>query len=667
MPEGAENQVVGRAMRILLERTARTAGADLFKAMARAIAEALGTRYGLVSELVDPAAQTIRTLAVWNGEGYSDNFEYSLRGTPCANVVAGEACHYPCGVATRFPDDTMLGTMGIQSYLGLPIGRETPVLGIVVAMHDKPTAPTPELEAVLHLFADRAAVELERMRFEADLRRSEARYRQIVSTCIEGVWMIDANATTTFVNHQMAAMLGYTETEMLGRSLYDFTDASGRALAEAGIARRAIGVAEHHEFRFVHREGRDVWTVVAANPLVDDAGVYTGALALVTDVTEKRRLSAAAARTQKLESLGVLAGGVAHDFNNLLVGILGNAELALRESPTPRSVLLDIRSSALAAAGLTRQLLAFAGKGTFVMATVELNALIAEMPMLLSAAVSKKTALRFVPTSDLSMVEADAGQLNQVVMNLIINASEALGERPGTVTVTTSIVNADRDYLDRLFLDASLEPGEYVRLEVADDGCGMDAATKAKIFDPFFTTKFAGRGLGLAALLGVLRSHRGAVCVDSEVGTGTTFTVLLPRASSVHAAPPSAPSRDEPLTGRVILVADDEPAIRTLLSHLLQAEGATVLLAVDGLDALATFRAHASEIDLALLDLTMPGLSGEEVFRELRVARPDLNILLTSGHADDDIAARLGGPTGFLPKPWTTPALFAEIRRALER
>ncbi|HSO36489.1 MAG TPA: PAS domain S-box protein, partial [Labilithrix sp.] len=299
-----ENELVARATRIMLERTARTVGAEFFRALARGLAETLGTRLGFVGELVDPATQIIQTLALWNGDGYAANFAYSLIGTPCAGVIGGEFCHYPKKVAERFPDDKMLIDMGIESYVGLPIiGGQGRAIGLLAALHDAETVPAPELTSVLALFADRAAAELERVRFEAELARSEARYRQIVSSCIEGVWVIDAGAATTFVNRQMATMLGYSEAEMLGRPLSAFMDAAGKAVADAQLAQRASGVAELHEFRFLHKQGHDVWALVAANPLFDEAGAYAGALALATDVTDRRRLDAAAQQTQRLESL----------------------------------------------------------------------------------------------------------------------------------------------------------------------------------------------------------------------------------------------------------------------------------------------------------------------------------------------------------------------------
>ncbi len=665
-----ESVRVARATRILLERTARTAGTEFFRALARGLAETLGTRFGIVGELVDPSAGLIRTLAVWRGDGYASDFHYPLSGTPCEKVKAGELCHYRSGVASLFPEDTMLAELGIQSYLGLAIvSPEGRPLGLVSALHDQETPPAADLASVLNLFADRAGVELLRMRFEAELARSEARYRQIVSNCIQGVWTVDAAGITTFVSTRMAAMLGYSEAEMIGRPLFDFMDAAARAQCERNLARWQEGIEENHESRLIHKQGHEVWTLMATSPR-HEAGVYAGALTLVSDITGKHALEEREQETRRLESLGALAGGVAHDFNNLLVSMLANAESALgaTDGTSVQPALVNIRTAALRAAELIRQLLAFSGKGREFVSRVDLNVVTAEMALLLSSVVSKKTQLRLAPSAEEAVVHADAGQISQVVMNLIINASESLGDRPGTVTVSTGRRHLDHDFLRRAHAD-SLPAGDYVYLEVKDDGCGMNAELQAKIFEPFFTTKFTGRGLGLSAVRGVVRGHDGAILVRSGVGEGTTITVLLPRAGEPALVTPVPAPKESPAPRPrgLILVVDDEAPIRSLVGRLLEADGYAVVGASDGLDALEKFRARSAEIDLVLLDMSMPGLSGDQVLDQMRRVDPDVRVVLSSGYAEEQTLARFAGKNlaGFLHKPWTLDELARTIRCAL--
>lgn len=505
------------------------------------------------------------------------------------------------------------------------------------------------------------------------LRTSENQYRQIVTTCLEGVWMIDATGSTTYVNAQLGAMLGYTVDEMMGQSMYAFMDDRARALATANMDRRKRGIAERHEFRWIHKDGHDVWTVMATNPLLDERGEFVGAVALLTDITERRGLELKIQQAQKLESLGVLAGGIAHDFNNLLVGILGNVGLAQMDLPVESPAapaLQDIQTAALRAADLTKQMLAYSGKGRFVVQRLSLNRLLDETTHLLSTVISKRAALRFNFAKDLPDVEADASQLRQVVMNLITNASDSLGEDSGVINVSTGVVYADKSYLSTMYLDEALREGDYVYLEVSDSGMGMSADTQSKIFDPFYTTKFPGRGLGLAAVLGILRGHRGAIKVYSEVGKGSSFKILLPCADQAGATPdPTAAPRPEqtPRAAATILVADDEPAVRNVARRVLEKLGFQVITADDGRAAIDLFVRHQAAVSAVLLDMTMPGPSGEDVFRELRRVKPDVRVVLTSGYNEQDATSRFVGKglAGFLQKPWRPADLEAAMSRAI--
>ncbi len=386
---------------------------------------------------------------------------------------------------------------------------------------------------------------------------------------------------------------------------------------------------------------------------------------------ENRRIEAQMLHVQKLESLGVLAGGIAHDFNNILTVVLGNADLALMQLPPTspaRENIVRINQAAGKAAELARQMLAYSGKGHFVTERLNLNTLVREMLQMLDVSISKKACLCFNFSDDLPDIRADATQLRQVIMNLVINASEAIGDRCGRITLTSGVKECDREYLSRVWIAEQLDEGSYVVLEVSDTGCGMDEETVARIFEPFFTTKFTGRGLGMAVTLGIIRGHRGAITVDSEPGKGTTFRILLPACRRDAVTTASSPLRRRKRGGNgTVLLVDDEETIRTVGASMLSLLGFRVLVAGDGCDAVELYREKGAEIDCVLLDLTMPRMDGEQTFRELRGIDPGIRVVMCSGYSSQDIAARFesGDLAGFIQKPYKLDDLERAIQDAL--
>jgi len=662
-------------MQRLLYLISSTGGEDHYRALARGIAEYLGVVYGLVGHVVPGQEHTMRILAVWKDGEYLPGFDYDLKGTPCEAVLERGFCHLPSGVAAQFPGDVMLTTMGIQSYLGFRVAtRRGGPTGIVIGLHTQATSHLPdEIETVLNLLAHRAGVEFEHDAGRAALAASEAQYRRIVESCLEGVWLLDNAGNTSFVNAAMAEMLGYSSHEMLGLPLFAFMDEAAQRVATRNLERRRGGLSERHEFRLRHRSGKDVWTIMATTPILDAAGAYAGAQAVVTDLTERRRLEARVLQAQKLESLGVLAGGVAHDFNNMLVGILGNVDFVLQSAApgTPAEAALgDIRDAGLRLAELTRQMLAYSGRGRFITQRVNLNTILEELTQLVFSAISKKAQLQFDLAPAGTEIEADATQIRQVVVNLVTNASDALDGKDGTITIATSVVYADRAYQESAFLEQPIAEGSYVVLEVTDTGTGMDANTREKIFDPFFSTKFAGRGLGLAAVLGILRGHSGTVRVQSELGQGTCFRLLLPQALPQSADIEAPPPQSSRLQGsEVVLVADDDPGVRKVAVRLLSQAGFEVLQACDGHEAVSVIDREAARISLVLLDLTMPGRNGAEVLQHIRATNPELRVVLSSGYDEHEAASQLvsSGLAGFLPKPWRPTDLLTAVSSALDR
>lgn len=373
------------------------------------------------------------------------------------------------------------------------------------------------------------------------------------------------------------------------------------------------------------------------------------------------------AKAQRLEGMEVLAGGIAHDFNNLLVGIMGNASMALSELPATsevRSMIAGIERAALAAAELTRQMLAYAGKGRFVVEVADLSVLVSDTEELLRASTNENASIRFDVSAEPLLVRMDATQIQQILMNLVMNASEALDGAPGSISVATGRTNIESEYVTSLEYNQQLQPGAYAFLEVTDSGSGMDSETKARIFDPFFSTKFAGRGLGLAASLGIARGHNGAVRVYSELEQGTSIKLFLPLSQdtnvreNVQQTPPKVRA-----VLRRLLVADDNDAVRQVARRALNRAGYDVVTAADGLEALKLFQTHSGEVDAVLLDMTMPNMNGEETCRQLRQLDPTIPIVMMSGYNEQEVIRKLSGRglAGFLQKPFMPASLVQKI------
>ena len=373
---------------------------------------------------------------------------------------------------------------------------------------------------------------------------------------------------------------------------------------------------------------------------------------------------------QKRESLGVLAGGIAHDFNNLLAAMLGNLNLAQAELPAtdPAQPNLETLEQLIhRATDLTGQMLAYSGKGHFIVRAVDLNLMLQEMTNLMAVAIPKNVSLQYLLAAPLPPIKADPAQLQQLVMNLLTNASDAIGDRPGTIQFHTEQVVADLGYLDQLAFGDKLRPGPYVTLAVKDTGCGIDPDALGRIFEPFFTTKAKGRGLGLAATLGILRGHQAGMMIQSQMGVGTTFRLLFP--AWACAGPmdpvPSDPGR-KPLPRALVLVVDDEEPVRNATRDMLKSLGMETLTAVDGQDGVEQVLQHP-DLQLVLMDLTMPRMDGREAVLNLQRLRPALPVILVSGYNEQDSLKQSlsGGLAGFLKKPYSLETLRAMVGEAL--
>ncbi|MEI6349496.1 MAG: response regulator [Verrucomicrobiota bacterium] len=377
---------------------------------------------------------------------------------------------------------------------------------------------------------------------------------------------------------------------------------------------------------------------------------------------------------QKLESLGVLAGGIAHDFNNLLTAILGNAQMAKIQlmrtggAKQLQQYMVEIERTSMQAADLCKQMLAYSGQGKIEVRMLNLNQVIRDMSQLLRISVSKKVQLSFNLAHVLPMVHGDISQMRQVFMNLIINASEAISDREGFIWVSTGVVHGAKRLFRGTTVTGQPEERDYVFVEIADTGCGMSDETKARMFDPFFTTKFTGRGLGLAAVLGIIRSHGGTLELETRETEGTTFTLLFPCADA--AAEPHR--EDEPQvmshwSGEgLILVVDDEESVRTLTTRMLESFQFHVITACDGRDGVDKFHTHADAITAVLLDVTMPSMSGLEVLERIRTIRPHVPVIFMSGYMREGELRTLDTATDFLQKPFKLEDLQGKLRKMID-
>ncbi|WP_404421637.1 PAS domain-containing protein [Nibricoccus sp. IMCC34717] len=513
-----------------------------------------------------------------------------------------------------------------------------------------------------------------RKRIEQALVRSQALLEQTQAAAGMGGWEYDARASAFFWTRQVFLIHDLEpegEQVSLTRAL-SFCDSDDREKLRSAIDRAAeSGESFDLEVR-LHTATREAWVRYIGRAEQSGQGAFR-VYGSVQDITQRHtaedervKIQTKMLEAQKLESLGVLAGGIAHDFNNILTVIMGSASLAREDPEMVNESLEHIQTAANRAADLCRQMLAYAGKSRFSLEIHDLNEIVRDTVELLKLSIRKTAELEFSLHPTVLSVEADSSQLRQVIMNLVINASDAIGDKAGKIRVATYPIDITRERLLEARIGQEAPEGKYLALEIMDNGSGMTPETMNRIFDPFFTTKFTGRGLGLAAVLGIVRAHRGAFLVRSSVGQGSVFTMLIPLSLAtppVREGPPA--QRNVPLmrADGKILVVDDEPEVRKIAGAILEKQGYTIALASDGYEALALALAHGMQFKCVLLDLTMPGLDGPSTFRELRALNRSVPILVMSGFSEADARKQLSvdARASFLPKPFTNDDLLQRV------
>ncbi|HWA75429.1 MAG TPA: response regulator [Polyangiaceae bacterium] len=550
------------------------------------------------------------------------------------------------------------------------IGEETAVAALQAGADDfvvkgRLARLAPAIERSMRESAERSA----RRRAERALRASEERYRRIVETTNEGIVLTSREGIVRFANARIAGMLGVEAESLPGCSLLDFVHDESRELARQCLLEQEF--SGQIEARFLRSNGEDLWALVDSAPIKDGSELSVGSLVMIMDVSQRKRLEDQLRQAQKMEAVGKLAGGVAHDFNNLLSVILSYSGLILA-GLTPGDPLLsdlqEIKKAGDRATELTRQLLAFSRQQVVTPRALDLNQIVLGMEKMLRRLLGEDLTLSLLLDRQLSRISADPGQIEQIVMNLVVNARDAMPSG-GQVTIETVDV-----YLDAAYATAhhDVTPGPYVMLAITDTGMGMDSETQQRIFEPFFTTKERGKGtgLGLSTVFGIVKQSRGHIWVYSEAQRGTTFKVYFPRSDAretqTGSAPPAAPAT---LFGtETILLVEDEEQVRVAICAVLRRHGYNVIEAHNGGEAFLICEQYTAKIHLLLTDVVMPRMSGRELSERLAPMRPGMKVLYISGYTQNAIVHHgiLDSDVEFVPKPFTPESLAQRVRSVLD-
>lgn len=510
----------------------------------------------------------------------------------------------------------------------------------------------------------------ERKRVEVDLLDSEERYRDLVENALDMIYTHDMDGNFLSVNKAAENITGYSREETLTLNLAQSVAPEFLATARQMIAAKLVGnEVAPYELEIVAKDGHRV--VVEVNTrIIYENGSPVRVQGIARDISERKHLEDQSRQSRKMAAIGVLAGGIAHDFNNLLTVINGYSDLTLKkmsiEDPL-RHNIEEVKHAGDRAAVLTGQLLVFSRKQVLKPSVHNLSTAILNIEKMLRRIIKESIEFRLVLDPNLGNIKADRGQIEQVIMNLAINARDAMPDG-GTLTIETQNVYLDEDYVSQ---HIEIEPGPFVKMTVTDSGDGMDEETQQRVFEPFFTTKDLGRGtgLGLSTVYGIVKQSGGDIMVYSEVGHGTTFKIYLPRVNEAIQKTKSAGKSEEILSGKeTILLVEDEEIVRSLVSTILTGRGYNVLVAVSGRAALSLCETFSEPIHMLLTDVIMPKMGGSELKEQIVKLRPDIKVLFMSGYTDDAISHRgiLDDDTAFIEKPFTPDGLARKIRQTLE-
>jgi len=494
------------------------------------------------------------------------------------------------------------------------------------------------------------------------------RLRTIFDGMFDGVWLIGSDSRTTYVNEAMAGLLGTTADAMHGHPITEYVSEEFQATAEAMIGRQPMSRAERVDVRFLRADGADLWTLVAASPIVNADGSYVGSMLNVSDVTGKRAAQNQALQNQKLEAIGAFAAGISHDFNNLLTSIRGYTELAHAELPEGgiRADLDQVIASADRAQAITGRLLAFTRGQALQPVVIDPGRVLLDMLPMLRSLLSEDIDVVLNVEPGRTWVRIDPVALDQVLVNLAVNAEDAM-HNGGTLTISMDEIEGQPPEA----LGGGEARGPSVRIQVADSGAGMDETTLTRLFDPFFTTKDLGKGtgLGLSTVFGLVGQSGGSINVESAVGQGSAFTILLPKVAIGSVNDPEPEQWVSDVGTGVVLMVEDEPSVREFARRVLDRAGHTLVVATNGDEALQAAADWEGSIDVLLTDIVMPGMHGQILAATLLKVRPDIRVVFMSGYAEDSIPPldRLATPAAFLAKPFSSATLTEAVAREIAR
>ena len=647
-----------------------------FNALARYLAECLNMNFVCIDTL-EGDGLTARTLAVWNDGHFEDNEVYSLKDTPCGEVIGKDVCCFPASVCQLFPRDQVLQNLRAESYIGVTLwdytGRPN---GLIAIIGQRPLVNRKFAEKMLKMVSIRAAGELERMQGEQALQASEKKYRELFESVPIGLYQSTMEGKIIAANQHCLDIARCSKSE---REAWFAQDTRKSYVhPEEGEQIRDILLKQGYVNNFVAdfflMDGTVATLSNTAKIVFDEKGEPDFIAGSFIDITEKKwneeeraKLETQLQQSQKMEMVGRLAGGIAHDFNNMLTLILGHSEMAIELFDPSQNVYADlqaIREAATRSADLTRQLLAFARKQIIMPEVLELNALIDKMLPMLRRLIGENIKLVWIPNSESSHLKIDPSQIDQIIVNLCVNARDAISGN-GIITIETGQLFASNTGNPE-------NPGvDYVVLSVSDDGCGIDKNHLDHIFEPFFTTKAPGKGtgLGLSTVFGIVNQNNGSIECRSEQAKGTTFTIHLPLYQAASQAGQDGDGKQLLIHKghETILLVEDEPAILKLCQLMLERNGYVVLAAATAAEAIKKSENYRGTIDLLVTDVIMPEMNGSELSKKLLSVRPNLKTLFMSGYTADIIANNnlLEIGVNFLQKPVTTKSLTQAVYNTL--
>jgi len=682
--KSAQRETLNDSLQLIAEGTKKTPHENYFRTLTRSIASSLNIPIAFISHSINPGKTKAKTLALWMHSQFEEDLEYAYKNTPCEKVSLGETCYYPRDVQNKFSKDIWLQKVSAQSYIGLPFfNTKKEFIGHIGIIDTKPmdSEISTRSLSILKIFAIPIGIEFERIQAEKKLQDSNERFRQLTDHIQEVFWMTNIEKMEMlYISPGYEKIWGRT-CEGLMKNPKSWMDAihpeDRERVAQAAFQKQVTG--KYDEIYRIIRPNQSMrWIRDRAFPIQDDKKNVYRVCGIAEDITDlkkaqadRERLEEQLRQSQKMEAIGTLAGGIAHDFNNILAGILGNTDLIKIYSKDHEEIFHSaeaIEKASKRAANLTKQLLEFAHKGKAQNIEVNLHHEIHEVVTLMETTLGKSIKVVQKLKSSSPLIQGDPDQIQQIILNLLVNARDAIHEG-GEITIQTKDIDLNLKS-DPQITESGLRFGKYTQFSVSDSGEGIPKDLQKRIFDPFFTTKKQGKGtgMGLAITYGIVKSHGGTITVQSELNQGTSFQVYLPLSQKAFRESESQlPSESIPGTGKILLI-DDEELVLHAAEKLLNQLGYEVVTVGNGREAIEFYKKQYQEIDLVIIDLVMPQISGQECFHELKAINPNIKAILTSGLGFDkeDQNSSHQGIIGFLKKPFQINHLSHVIAKVLD-